>query len=533
MLRRGSQVYKVLRTLHGASYFFDASWRKLGGCKLKILLINIPTYLQNVSGKRKPDTFPLGLLYIARALMENGHEVSFFDILAEDISPKDVVTRLNEYKKNNYDLVGFSAMSVQYIYAKWLSKQIKNIFGNIPIIVGGAAAIHSGKVLLENTDVDIVVTGEGEKTIIDLVEKSNYSLINGIGYRNNGNILFTPPADLISDLDTISFPALELLNMDIYQKSTVYKHQFSNGESVLLKPFNICSGRGCPFNCNFCSRCFPGVRLRSISNIHDELIYWRKKFDFNYVVFTDELPLINKQRILKLSEAMSELGLYWCSSARIDVLDNDSLRILKESGCISLSIGVETGSQKLLDSMNKKTMVSKTKEILKEMYNLDIIPSCQLIFGYPGEDEQTIEETYQLFSDIPLTNAGFYILTPLPGSKVYNNALESGIIADEDEYLSSLETGTKDLHINFTKWSDDKFMENMDLLTKTINFNGLKVKYGLEFLLREVGEERLIREIGECNTRKIIGVITTDKKDRNCNSKLFWRIKNFLKSNKH
>lgn len=499
---------------------------------MKILLINIPTYLENLAGKRKPDTFPLGLLYVARVLIDKGHKVSMFDILAEDLSPQDVIARLQEYKKQNYDLVGISAMSVQYIYVKWLSKQIKGIFGSIPVVAGGAAAIHSARVLLKHTDVDMVVTGEGEKTIVDLIETSVRSSVRGIGYKEGKDVFINPPAELIADLDSIPFPALELLNVDIYQEANLYKYEFmGTGKSVLLKSFNLNSGRGCPFNCTFCSRCFPGTRLRSISNISEELTYWKKKFDFNYVVFTDELPLINKERSTELAEKMSSLGFYWCSNARINILDADTLQALKKSGCIALSLGVETGSQKLLDAMNKKIKATRTKEILKLMYGIGILPSCQLIFGYPGEDDQTMEETRQLFDDIPITNAGFYVLTPLPGSKIYNDAIEKGLITDEDEYLSSLEPGTKELRINFTKWTDKEFMEKKDLLAKMINFNGLKVKYGLEFFLREVGEARLVSDLGEQNARNILyGESQPDTKEKNQSISLFGKVKKALKS---
>ena len=174
---------------------------------MRVLLINPPSYLSQRKFKRQVDTFPLGILYVARALLDDGNEIEFFDIFAEDISPGVVLERLKEYNKTNFDFIGISAMSVQYVYVKWLSKEIKKIFNDIPIIVGGALAIFSYTVLLEKTSVDIAVLGEGEKTIINLIKASSWENVKGIAYKKDGNLNINPPEDLIEDIDSVGYPA--------------------------------------------------------------------------------------------------------------------------------------------------------------------------------------------------------------------------------------------------------------------------------------------------------------------------------------
>ena len=472
---------------------------------MKVLLINPPTYLNNPKGKRKPDTFPLGILYIARVLINDGHDVDLFDILAEDLSPTQVKSKLEEYKKNNYDVVGITGMSVQYRYLKYLSEQIKEIFGDITIITGGACATYSSDVLLKNAEIDIAVIGEGEITVLELLSSHSLTDVKGISFKKGDEISSTPSRDLIKNLDTIPFPAYELLNFEPYNITMQYKHEFpDSGESKHLKWVSVCSARGCPYSCNFCSKCFPGVRLRSIDNIKEEIIYLKKFTDFNYVVFTDELPLINEKRSLEIADMMSSLGLYWSASARINILNKAMLKELKKSGCVSLSIGVETGSQKLLNAMNKKIKVEDTKRVLTEICEIGIIPSVQLIFGYPGEDDETIEETYKLFRGLPITNAGFYILTPLPGSKVYEDVLNKGLINDEDVYLSNLEAGTSVVHLNLTGWSDTELIEKKILLEKRLYYNGLLARFGREYITNNVGLETLEKIIGKENVIKLL-----------------------------
>ena len=472
---------------------------------MRFLLINPPTYFYNKKGKRRPDTFPLGILYVASALINKGYQVDFLDILAEDLSPQDVRHRIEELRDRNYDMVGITGMSVQYIYIKYLSKQVRDVFGNVPIVTGGACPTYSHTVLLKNTDVDIAVIGEGENTIVDIAEHGTFKDVRGICFKDDDSIELTPPREPVMELDNIAFPAYELLDFKLYGQSMCYEHEFPDtGRRETLKWVSICSGRGCPYSCNFCSKTFKGVRLRSVDNIKEEILYLKRFIEFNYVVFTDELPLINEKRSMSIAEMMASLGLYWSASARINILNRSLLEELKRCGCVSLSIGIESGSQRLLDSMNKKIRIEETRQVLFDMISVGIVPSTQLVFGYPGEDDDSIEETYNLFKDLPITNAGFYVITPLPGSKLYREAIEQGIIEDEDKYLSGLETGTSEVHANFTNWTDQELIEKKELLEKRLYYNGLKARFGKEYLIKNVGIETLENMIGKANTQKLL-----------------------------
>lgn len=472
---------------------------------MKILLINPPSYLHQTKYKRIADTFPLGILYVARSLLDNGHKVKLFDIFAEDLSTNSVINRLKRYKGRNFDLVGITAMSVQYAYVKWISEMIKREFGNIPIIVGGALAIFSYKLLLANTNVDIAVTGEGERAIINLIKESSLNKVRGIAYKEEGNVNINPPEDLIKDLDEIGYPAYELLPIDIYRKEMQFQTTLTgeNGRTnkIAVKYFNVSGGRGCPYDCNFCSRCFAGFRLRSVDSIIEEIRYFKEKYNFGGLMFIDELALTGKNRMVELAEELKSLNLYWTANGRASYFDKEILKVLKDSGCFQVTFGIESGSQRILDNMNKKQTTSIAHKVLKDVLEVGLKANVQLIFGYPGEDEDSIKETYNFFKDLPI-NVGFAILTPLPGSKLYGECLEKKIINNEDKYLSDLETGFSALHINLTKWSDKEFLKRLEKLSREINENtkelrerDLRVKIGFFKLLIYKSTQSLKRKL--------------------------------------
>lgn len=470
---------------------------------MKILMVNVPTALTNEGHKRRADTFPMGLLYVAGALIKDGHKVSLFDILAEDLTQNEVINRLREYKSARFDFVGISAMSTQYIYVKWLSAQIKEILGDIPIVVGGAAGIHSPHVVLKNTKADYCVIGEGEPAMVALVNASNPRTVGGLAYKDGETVVTTSHLEQLP-VDDIPLPAYQLLNFDLYRPAMQYDHVFKDGREEKLRWVCVCSARGCPYACKFCSLNFPGYRARSMESVEEEIGVLKTLVEFNYVIFTDELPLISKKRTDQIGDSMKKMGLYWSASARANILTPELVKSIYESGCVSLSIGIESGSQRLLDAMKKKNNVPHVKKILTAMYDTGVLPSSQLLFGYPGEDDESIEETYQLFDGLPCTNAGFYFVTPFPGSPLYDEAIAAGLIENEDEYLSLCESGTQDIRINFTQWSDEELRQKRDLLTKRLYYNGLKARYGVDWVKQQIDRAYIEKDIGAKYTSMIL-----------------------------
>lgn len=417
---------------------------------MKILLIQPPHYYEG--GSRGPSVFPIGLGYLARVLLNLGYDVEVFDIWAHQYSNKQVIKKI---EKSNYDVVGISALSTQYKYVKWLTSELREHSDN-SIIVGGALTTLNPEIVLRNTKTDICVIGEGEITFPSIIKNiDNLKRVNGIMFKEDGNLIENPPREYIEDLDTIEFPAWDLFPIEIYLKNChVWKYE-------KIRAMNIITSRGCPWNCRFCSKTFRGVRLRSIDNVIEEIKELGGRYNIKGVYFNDELVLINKKRAYELCDKIRDLNLRWSCQGRVNLVDFDLLRRMRECGCVAIGYGVESGSQKILDNMNKQITVKQIEDAIKNTVKTGIYPAMQMMFGYPGETRETVGETVDLFRRIPYVGpVSFAVTTPLPGTELYDYALKQGLIGDEEEYLEKLEAGYvhyRKVLVNLTDFNDGEY----------------------------------------------------------------------------
>lgn len=416
---------------------------------MKILLIQPPHYYGGKS--RAPNFFPIGLGYIARVLLDAGHNVEVLDIYAHQYKKEEVIQRL---KKIDFNVVGISAMSTQYNYCRWLASQIKAK----KIIIGGALPTFSHQTVLENTDVDICVIGEGERTVVELLENlENPKEVKGICFKENGKIIKTLSREYIEDLNNIPFPAYDLFPMEIYLKNSFV---VGYNRALKIKTAHVICGRGCPFNCNFCSKAFGGVRLRTVDNIISEIKYLKEKFQVEGIFFNDELVIVNKKRMHELCDAILPLNLKWNCQGRVDTVDLGLLRHMGDAGCMAVGYGVESGSQKILDMMNKRATVKQAEQAIKNTVRAGLYPIVQLMFGYPGETKETIQETIDFFKRVDNPGDELSPVTPLPGTRLWDYTLEKQLVKDEKTLLENLDGGympDAPVLVNYTEFSDEEF----------------------------------------------------------------------------
>lgn len=435
---------------------------------MKILLIQPPNYFNGNS--RPPAIVPLGLGYIGKVLLNQGHDVEILDIWAHQWTNDEVLEQIQDL---DYDIAGISAMSTQYAYVNWLILELKKRYSR-KIVVGGALATFSPEIVLENTPADICVIGEGEITFKEICENVNdLSMVKGIYFKKNGTIIKNPSREYIKDLDTIEFPEYDLYPMDIYLKNCrVFSRPYT-------KALNMITARGCPYNCRFCSTTFQGVRLRSVDNIIQEIEFLMKKYKIEGIFFTDELLLSNKKRARELCEKIEPLNIKWNCQGRVNLVDMDLLKRMKKAGCVAVGYGVESGSQTILNNMDKRETVEQSEKALIMTIKAGLLPIVQMMYGYPGETKETLNETVEFFKKCPYMGheainiaVNFSPTTPLPGSELYNEAIEKGLIKDEHLYLTSLEggympDGERPL-VNFTEFDDKEFYQLMHETKKEI-----------------------------------------------------------------
>lgn len=433
---------------------------------MNILLIQPPHNYEG--GQRYPEAFPLGLGYISKIMADAGHDVEILDIWAKQYSDEDVVRIV---AAADCDVIGISAISTQFAYTKWLISEIKKARGT-PVVVGNALATLTPEIVMEHTQADVCVIGEGEVTFKNVVDNLGHlDGVRGICFRKGGKIVRNEPQEYIKDLDSVDFPLRDIFPMDVY-----LKHCRVHGANI--PAMNVIAGRGCPYGCRFCSKTFSGLRLRSVDNIVAEIKMLIEKYGVKGIVFSDELVVLSKERMFELCDKIKPLGIKWSCQGRANLVDYEMLKRMKEAGCVSVGYGVESGSQTILDSMNKRITTEQSRRAIEDTVKLGMIPIVQLMYGYPGENEATLRETEAFLKNLPyVSRSTLSVTTPLPGSELWDFAVSKGLIADPVKYLEGITGGymhdakSSKYFVNFTDFSKDEFYRRLNELERAMFVN--------------------------------------------------------------
>ena len=416
---------------------------------MKFLLLQIPPGFVFSSDLDKPQKIssyhpPLGLLYLGSVLENEGHTVEIIDFLAEHYP-------LNTVKKNllSTDAVGISIFSSaynetmhggRYTYAYKESAKvaglIKKIDPKVPIIIGGPhCSIQPRESLNEIPSADISVEGEGEQVITEIGKAlegtKTLSKIHGIYYRENNLIKKGKPAKVIEDLDSIPFPARHLIDKYDYSiaaKSNFFKPKFTS----------MITGRGCPFNCSFCTRNtlgFKTFRKRSVENVVNEIEEINKTY--NSVMIVDDTFLVDEQRANNILDRLIEIGTdieIYIQGARVDIAKKELFLKMKKAGVKHLYYGLESGNQDVLNFYNKNVNIDQIRKAINLSSEMDFYTAGTFILGAPIETKKHIENNISFATSLPLDAVIFTILTYKYGSQLWDEAEKSGKISNSDGY---------------------------------------------------------------------------------------------------
>lgn len=449
---------------------------------MKVLLINPP-----IREEAPPNCFPLGLAYVGRVLLDNGHKVSVLDINAHRYK----FEQLSEKLKNcDFDVAGITGLITQYKYIKRLTILLKKMYPDKKVIIGGNIASTVPKLLLEKSLADIMAIGEGEVTAVELInalEKNrDLSKVDGIAFKKNKKIVFTKPRQVIENIDTIPLPAWDLFPLKIYFKYSVTGY-------TQERNMNILTSRGCPFHCTFCYDTFgKKTRFRSPENVIAELKELKRRYGITKLDLYDETFTVHKQRAMEICRRMidEKLNMKWDCSGRVNCIDEELLRIMKKAGVTHILYGIESGSQKILNEMKKGVLVEQAKKAIRSTRKVGIEFIPTLMIGFPSESRETIEESVNFFKEMSIFSEAFYP-TPHPGAPLYDYALQKGLIKDEDKYLESL-THFGRLVVNLTNMPDEKLMMLRNSAVRRIFIsymmkNLYKVPYQIIYRIRIMG----------------------------------------------
>ncbi|MBF0216892.1 MAG: B12-binding domain-containing radical SAM protein [Candidatus Omnitrophica bacterium] len=415
---------------------------------MKILLINPPMVLD-----QDPRHYSIGIGYIDRTLRDLGHDVEILDIDGYRFEKEEVSARI---RSSGPDIVGIGGLVTVYPYLHWLVPEIRRLTKGGKIILGGAVASSLKETCLGKLDIDFAVIGEGEVTIKELMEalegRREISSVKGIGYRDKDKAVFTPKRELMPTLDGVA-------SID-YGKFPIAKLLVNSGGVM-----QVHVQRGCPWSCTFCFNCYRvvanGVRYRKVRDVVEEIEYLKRTYRVSIFALSGECILSDKGWVAEFCREITSrrLGIKYRVTSRVDTLDEESLKRLRDSGCVIISLGLESGSDKILKVMAKGATREDNKRaaILAKRY----IPTIEasLMFGYIGETEETVRESVEFFKEIGIKPYIFFA-TPFPGTKLFDMAVSKGRIKDVDDYLIGLDRASvMELTINLTDMPDDVYRD--------------------------------------------------------------------------
>jgi len=372
---------------------------------------------------------PLGTLYAASYLKKKGHDVALFDTMLAD-SEEDLRIELNEHKPEVFVIYddGFNYLTKMCLTrmrkAAFRMIKIAKDFGCTVILSGSDATDHIEKYF--DHKCDYIICGEGEITLCDLVDYLNsthaksLNEIDGLAYISDGKIIFTNKRKALKDLDILPFPAWELVDVEAYRKLWKSHHGFFS--------MNIVTTRGCPFHCNWCAKPIYGqvYNSRSPKNVVAEIKFLKENYSPDHLWFCDDIFGLKPDWIAKFSKAVNKESVktkFKCLS-RVDLLlKEDNITHLKAAGCESLWVGAESGSQRILDAMDKGTTLEQIYESRKILQKKNIRTGFFLQFGYSGEKKEDIKLTLKMVRDLMPDDIGISVSYPLPGTKFYKRVL--------------------------------------------------------------------------------------------------------------
>ncbi|MBE0480219.1 MAG: cobalamin B12-binding domain-containing protein [Dehalococcoidia bacterium] len=374
---------------------------------MKTLLINPPYAFSEFP------IIPMGLLYLGAVLERNGYEVEVLDLLVSRYSRDKIKRKLEQYQP---DIVGTTCVTMNYPIASDTLKYCKSLNPDITAVIGGPHVTFAPvETLNESAWIDIVVRGEGELTMLDIVSGKDRAAIDGIAYRAEG-VHLTRERCLIENLDELPLPA---------------RHLFPTARYLALDAhLSLITGRGCPFNCVFCVGSKMGgrrARFRNPKLVVDE-IEQSLKLGFKEVNFEDDLFTLNHRHLHGICDEIVSRGLKfnWSVFARVDTVNPQVLEKLREAGCTWLCYGIESGNQQILDRVKKKITLERVRESVKMAKDAGVSVLASFIIGLPGETRQTLAETMEFARELD-TYYGFHVLAPFPGTEVREKADEFGI----------------------------------------------------------------------------------------------------------
>lgn len=367
---------------------------------------------------------PLGTLYAASFMRKNGYKVSLFDTMFAH-QPEEIIPALEKINPKFFVIYddGFNYLTKMCLTNMRLAAFKMMRFAKergCTVIVSSSDSTDRFEMYL-NEGADFVLLGEAEMTLLKLVNslqrnETDLSNIEGLAFIKNNSVIKTAKRNVIKELDELPFPAWDIIDMEPYRKLWIKNAGYFS--------MNIGTTRGCPFKCNWCAKPIYGNRYntRSPQNVIDELKMLRTKYNFDHIWFCDDIFGLKPGWVKEFADLIEKENFLFKfkMQGRVDLLlKENNIKDLAKAGCDNIWMGAESGSQKILNAMDKGTTVSQIFEATRLLKKNGIKPSFFIQFGYPGETREDIEKTISMINELLPYEIGISVSYPLPGTAFY------------------------------------------------------------------------------------------------------------------
>jgi len=397
---------------------------------IKIVLLNPP--YTNFEGLKESGghLLPLGLAYLASYLRSKlACRIFIIDAEAEGLNYQKIKARIQELQPQ---VIGITCPTPTMDHVFKIAEMIKKeIAADLLMVAGGIHPTALPEETVKNEYIDFVVKGEGEITFYELIKaiaegQTDFSSIPGLYFKKNGQVVATLPRLPIANLDDIPFPARDLFKLELYRSAPTKKVSDDPSGPLL-------TSRGCAFGCVHCiSQCLWGrmIRFRSTENVIKEIEECLEKFGIKEFNFFDDTFTLKEDRALAICQKIVDKGfnISWVSFSRVNTITEKLVALMKAAGCKKISFGLESGSQEILDLMQKNATIEMGKQAVLMVARAGIFVHASFMFGNLGETEATIKQTIAFAKSLPLDNATFFITSPFPGTELYQVAKKEGFI---------------------------------------------------------------------------------------------------------
>ncbi len=402
-----------------------------------------------------PRNFPTGIGLLAARLRHAGYRVQVIDVNGLRISESETIQRIEDCHPA---IVGFGGLITTYGWIKRVSQNIRQNNPGRKIILGGSVGTSIVETALKHLAIDVIAIAEADDTILELVPALlNHESLNhiaGLAWLEDNRVVRTAARPMRENLDSLPMPAWDLFPMDVYLNNPIVG---------VGKDIDIISSRGCPFPCHYCYRIFGRhYRGRSAAHVIEEMQQLKSNYDIDFISFQDDCFVIDKPRVYAICDLLDQTGLSrslrWSCTGRVTVCDYDMLKRMRASGCVSVSYGIESGSETILKAMGKNASLEQARKAIANTRKAGLRCPVSFMIGYPGETRETVMETVAFCKDLNIPLSAMMFTCPYPGTPLYEQVKSSkrflSQFPSEEDFVLSLGDAV-DLTVNMTDMDNE------------------------------------------------------------------------------